>query len=112
MVFAIEMDVQTLWSFRTAEDAMSQCENYDVVDGGWKFFAEDGVELSPQFEPVPRFLGIKVYEPGYDLTESMRTDGPNLRSYLSTIRSVEIGVFSTIAEVEAHLNRHAAAKDQ
>lgn len=112
MVFAIEMDVRALWSFHTVEDAMAQCESYDVADGGWKFFADDGVELSPRIEPVPRFLGIKVHEPGYDLTESMRSDGPHLLTYLPTIRSIEPGVLSTMAEVEAHLNRHAPAKDR
>ena len=107
MTFALETDTLTLWVFSSPERAMSCCEKYDVAEGRWSFFADDGSPLEPQFEPENRFLGVKVDVPGYILNESKRIDAPGLAMRLDEVQHVEGGPFSTVAEVREYL-----AKDQ
>jgi hypothetical protein len=101
MVFALAKDDRTLKVFATEADAISYCEGIDVEEGGWLFFANDGLPLEPHFSHPSRRGTWTVTSGIYSLRPSSIRVNPTLRDRLHEVVSVDgIPGISTIADVE------------
>ena len=97
MVFALAKRDGALLAFATGVDAASFCEEKDVKDAVWLFFADDGSPLEARFE-LPKGRGNATVDPGgYTLQRAM--SGLWLQERLAQVRKVGGCGLDTVAEL-------------
>lgn len=106
MIFALATDEKTLFVFIDESAAISYCEGFDVSQGGWLFFSDDGSPLEPVFS-------VPASQPGFVITHGRYSLRPgisdSLASLLPTVAAVEgIPPLNTISEIERFLTLHSS----
>ena len=101
MIFALATDDHGLMIFASEADAVANCEGIDVAEGGWEFFAADGVPLEPFFSK-PASRGHLVVTSGkYMLRPAENATRPHLRERIKVVAYVEgIPGVASVADVE------------
>ena len=61
MIFAFATDERTLTVFSEEREATPFCEGFDVSQGRWLFFTDDGSPLEPVFS-------VPASKPGFVIT--------------------------------------------
>ena len=102
MVFAYAIDDGSLTAFSTEGEAIAYAEGIDVEDGAWRFFADDGAELTPCFKAANERSAWFVRSGNYNLVRGERSNF-NLRDLMPEVRSYE-GIVRSLAEVLRVLN--------
>ena len=103
MIFALETDTGELEVFESPEQALMNCEKYDIASGVWAFFAANGMPLAPLPEPQRVIFGMKIDVPEYVLDPSNIGEGANLLERLNEVRTINRGPFPTIEAVRTYL---------
>lgn len=99
MLFALDKDDGTLMAFESAAQAVAHCKAVDVLDGFWRFFADDGSPLDARFEraaqspdaSVPRTFALERAMSGLWLQERL--------SQVATVSGCGLGTVEDLEEV-------------
>lgn len=101
MIYAFATDDCSLNVFASEKEAISYCEGFDVSQGNWLFFGNDGGSLEVHFDTPASQVGIFVSNGSYYLRRAANASPSDLIALLPRIASVESqGCPSSVAEVE------------
>ncbi|WP_275272461.1 hypothetical protein [Limnobacter sp. P1] len=113
MIYAFATDDCSLNVFDSEKDAISYCEGFDVSQGNWVFFGNDGGSLEVHFDTQASQVGIFVSNGSYYLRRADNASPSDLIRLLPRIASVESqGCPSSVAEVKRLLTIASNAKAQ
>src|SRR4051812_45172632 len=71
MLFALDRDTGALLALPSLVEVAAQCKRFDVMDGFWLFFDEDGSPLEARFERMNRSAGSADLPGAYTLQRPM-----------------------------------------
>lgn len=107
MIFAFATDDKTITVFSDESEAISYCEGYDVAQGGWLFFANDGSPLEHYFEIPASTPGTLIAHGRYSLRASTADNAGHLLHLLPRVTSVEgYQPLTTVADINAHISHY------
>ncbi|WP_454831445.1 hypothetical protein [Pseudoxanthomonas wuyuanensis] len=102
MIFAVATDERTLFVFASAATAIAYCEGTDVEDGGWLFWDEAGIALTPEFLTPNYRDRFTVGSGTYQLVPAPL--GPSLAEAIAEFNHLEANpYFADLSAVRTHL---------
>lgn len=109
MIYVFANDDQGLTAYGSEEEAISSCECVDVEAGNYRFFSSAGQPLLPRItQPTTSSFGL-VSSGLYDLRNDTNPTLADFASLLSQVTYVEGCGLTNVADVVAHMERHANA---
>jgi hypothetical protein len=109
VIYVFANDDRGLTAYASEAEAISACEGVDVEDGNYRFFSSEGKPLLPRVTvPTTRSFGL-VTSGLYELRNDTTPKSADLISLLTQVSYVEGCGLASVADVMAHMERHANA---
>lgn len=111
MIFAVDTEERTLYTFESEAQAIAACEGLDVEAAVWLFWANDGSPLEPMFT-LPNKRGLFTVKNGtYHLVPSSEDHHAHLTEAVEEVLHYEAAApLNTAQGVRSYLTKCAGGQ--